>query len=195
MIIGCNSKKETSDGNGNINSDTTKVDTIVSDTLTYTDSLKEAINKGEAQKNSLPIHGKMNHDLLDQYYHGLTDTINDLRIVGSERLDLRPGNGIIVSILHNTGTFDQMILCTHDSILNLIDKLYIGKATMFDKTSHTIEYEIVDRNSMKFDQVDWGYVKKGNKSEIDTVRSKSYSIRINKQGKIKKTMPNKTYKQ
>ena len=133
----------------------------------------------------LPIHGEINREELVRYFPDVTDTIKDLRIIGSEKIDLNTENGIIVSILHNTGTFDQMIICTHDSTLRLIDNFYIGKATGFDKTSHTIEYRISDDNSLKFDHVDWGYVKNGEEFEIDTVKHESYSIIVNENGKFK----------
>jgi hypothetical protein len=157
----------------------------------YSESIlnkKQSIEANHTKKDTslLPIHGEINQEKLARYFPEVTDTIKDLRVIGSEKIDLNPGNGILVSILHNTGTFDQMIICTHDSNLILIDNLYIGKATDFDKTSHTIEYEIIDENSLKFDQVDWGYVKKEEEFEIDTLKYESYIITVNGQGKIKK---------
>lgn len=156
------------------------------------DSIDLHSNLPQETIDQLPIHGVLNRKELARYFPEITDTIKDLRSIGSEKINLKTVNGITVSILHNTGTFDQMILCTHDSILYLIDNLYIGKAIMFDKKSHTIEYEIVDRNTIKFDHVDWGYVKKGNESEIDTVGSESYLISIDDKGKIKKTILDKS---
>lgn len=142
----------------------------------------------EKRKNnkmeSLPIHGILNKEKLNLHYPGITDTINDLRIVGSEKLNLNFDEQIIVSILHNTATFDQMILCTHDKSYNLIDNFYIGKSTQFDKTSHTIDYNILNENTIKFDHVDWGYIIKNNDYEIDTLKHYSYILNIDKQRKI-----------
>ena len=127
---------------------------------------------------------------MNEYYPKVTDTIRDLRIIGSEKIDLKIGNGILVSLLHNTGTFDQMIICTHNKNLDLIDNLYIGKATDFDNgKSHTIEYSIKDKKEIIFTQIDWGYVGE----EIEPVKKEKMSITINEKGKIKKTMPNNSY--
>ena len=182
LILACNSNKEHSAENEASNFDITKISIEVSEP----NSALNIIANAENQVSSSPIHGQISQDLLIKYFPGITDTIKDLRIFGSERIGMNPGNGIIVSILHNTGTFDQMILCTHDSSLNLIDNYYIGEATMFDKTSHTIEYDVIDESTLGFDHFDWGNVKEGNEFEIDTVNIERYSIRINEQGKIKK---------
>ena len=132
--------------------------------------------------DALPIHGEMNDSLVQKYYPGITDTIIDLRIKASDKIEINPGKGIIVSMFYNSGTFEQMFLCTHNTELKLIDNIYIGKATMFDITSHTIEFDIVDSNTMSFDHVDWGYVEK----KIDTIGSKSYNISISEQGKMRR---------
>ena len=89
----------------------------------------------------------------------IVDTIKDRRIIGSEPIDIQPTAYIYVSMLHNTGTSDQMFLCTHDKIFNLLDSYYIGTSTTFDKTSHTIEYKIISDDRLEFHHVDWGYVK------------------------------------
>ena len=136
--------------------------------------------------DKLPIHGKISKEKLALYFPGITDTIKDLRIIGSEKINLKTKNGIIVSLLHNTGTFDQMILCTHDNSLTLIDNLYIGKATGFDGTNHTIEYSITSDNHLKFEEVDWKFFKNGKSEDIDTVNYKSYLISVDKKGKIRK---------
>jgi len=133
-----------------------------------------------------PIHGEINREELARYFPEITDTIKDLRTLGSEKINLKTENGIIVSILHNTGTFDQMILCTHDCSLTLIDNFYIGKATDFDQTSYTIEYTITDGNNLQFNHVDWGYLKRDKDLEIDTLEYESYSISVDEKGKIKK---------
>lgn len=144
------------------------------------------INK---QINTLPIHGELSREELTKYYPKITDSIKELRICGSEKIDLNPGNGIIVSLLHNTGTFDQMIICTHNKKLDLIDDLYIGKATDFDNgKSHTIEYSLKSNNEVIFHQIDWGYLGE----EIVPVKEEKLNISINENGQIiyKKTMPN-----
>ena len=145
-----------------------------------------AMDSVEAEDELLPIQGPISRDNLRAYYPGVTDTIKDLRIVGSEKIELTPGKGILVSILHNTGSFDQMILCTHDSHLNLLDHFYIGKATQFDGKSHTIEYEFLSSNSIRFDQVDYGFVNKDGEEEIDTVKYETYVLGVNDEGKIHK---------
>jgi hypothetical protein len=163
-------------------------DLLFADTVSTNKKIfrKDSIPSKIDTVNMLPIYGEINRENLSRYFPGVTDTIKDLRVIGSEKIELNPGNGILVSILHNTGTFDQMIVCTHDQNLNLIDNFYVGKATQFDKTSRTIEYKIIDEKSMRFDQVNWGYVKKGEEYEIDTVKYESYIITINAQGQIKK---------
>jgi len=143
-------------------------------------------DSSESDTELLPIHGPIDRDKLSRYFPGITDTISDLRILGSEKIALNPGNGIEVSILHNTGTFDQMILCTHDQNLNLLDHHYIGKATQLDGKSHTIEYEILSTNSIRFDQVDYGFVKKAGEEEIDTVKFETYVLRVREEGQIVK---------
>lgn len=150
----------------------------------------DTINK---EQNNLPIHGELNRNDLSKYYPRITDTIKDLRIIGSEKIDLNPGNGITVSLLHNTGTFDQMIICTHNKNFDLIDNLYIGKATDFDNgKSHTIEYSIKNNNEIIFNQIDWGYVGE----EIEPIKKEKTRIKINEIGQIKhkKTMHNTVYK-
>ena len=137
----------------------------------------------EIEDELLPIHGPINKESLGEYYPGVTDTLKDVRIIGSEKIELNPGKGILVSILHNTGTFDQMILCTHDRNLNLLDHQYISKATQFDGKSHTIEYEIMSTNSIRFDQVDYGFVKK-EEEEIDTVKFETYVLKVSEAGQI-----------
>lgn len=142
----------------------------------------------DSERTILPIHGEINRVNLAKYYPHVTDTIKDLKIMGSEKIDVNPGNGVIVSLLHNSGTFDQMILCTHDKNLSLIDKLYIGKATDFDNgKGHTIDFSIVNNNEIIFHQVNWGYVKYENAVEIDTVKYVEWNIHINENGQIKNT--------
>ncbi|WP_159779521.1 hypothetical protein [Flavobacterium sp. 9AF] len=133
------------------------------------------------EQSILPIHGKLSQENLHKYYPKITDTIRDLRIIGSEKIDLNPGNKITVSILHNTGTFDQMIVCTHDKNFGLIDHLYIGKATAFDNDkSHTIEFFIKNKKEIIFLQTDWGY----SGEEIVPIKKEEMIITLNEKGQI-----------
>lgn len=176
------------------NESTKEIDTLETTQIKNTESIESEIKKDDSKKEQyiLPIHGELRQQNLNKYYPKVTDSIRDLRIIGSEKIDLNPGNKIIVSLLHNTGTFDQMIICTHNKNLDLIDNLYIGKATDFDNgKSHTIEYSIKNKNEIIFTQIDWGYVGE----EIEPVRKEKMIITINESGQIKhkKTMPNNGY--
>ena len=166
--------------------------------LLIVDSIQNSINKIpetetaieqhniEIKQSNSPIHGELTQANLDKYYPKITDTIKELRIIGSQKTDLNPGNDIIVSLLQNTGTFNQMILCTHNKNLDLIDHLYIGKATDFDNgKSHTIDYSTLNNNEIIFNQIDWGYVTKDKEEEIDTVSYEKWNISIAKNGQIK----------
>lgn len=84
------------------------------------------------------------------------------------------------------GTFDQMFLCTHDKGFNLLDKFYIGTSTMFDKTSHTIDYKLTSKNQLEVHHVDYGYVERNNEYEIDTLKYRKYQLTISTNGKIVK---------
>lgn len=138
--------------------------------------------KDSTKTDTLPIHGELNQTQIDQYYPKILDTIKDRRIIGSEPIDIQTKAEIYVSMLHNAGTFDQMFLCTHDKKLNLLDCYYIGTSTMFDGTSHTIEYKKVSDERLEFHHVDWGYVK----NEIDTTKYQKYILTVTKTGKIEK---------
>ena len=184
--IGCKSNEN--------NESTNEVDSLETAEIKNTKPIESEIIKGDSKKEQyiFPIHGKLNQQNLNKYYPKVTDTIRDLRIIGSEKIDLKIENGILVSLLHNTGTFDQMIICTHNKNLDLLDNLYIGKATDFDNgKSHTIEYSIKNQNEIIFTQIDWGYVGE----EIEPVKKEKISITINESGEIKykKTMPNNGY--
>ena len=133
---------------------------------------------------SLPIHGALSQQQIDRYYPQLLDTIQDRRIIGAEPIEWEAQGEYHVSMLHNTGTFDQMILCTHDTAFNLIDHFYIGKATTFDETSHTIEFEQIDAKRLAFHQVDWGWVKVKGEFEIDTLTYHHYILRVTPTGEI-----------
>jgi hypothetical protein len=132
--------------------------------------------------DTLPIHGELSKQQLQKYYPKITDTIKDLSIIFSEPLNTQQATDIYTSMLHNSGTFDQMFLCTHDKNFNLLDCYYVGKSTMFDGNSHSIEYQKINDNSFEFHHVDWGYVK----NEIDTIKYQKYSLTVTQTGRIEK---------
>ncbi len=136
----------------------------------------------KAVTDSLPIHGELSIQQLKIYYPKITDTIKDLRIIFSEPLNILPSKSIYTSMLHNSGTFDQMFLCTHDQNFHLLDCYYVGTNTMFDGKSHSIEYQKINDNSIEFHHVDWGYVK----NEIDTIKYQKYSLTVTQTGRIEK---------
>ncbi|MEM6802738.1 MAG: hypothetical protein AAF696_15120, partial [Bacteroidota bacterium] len=109
------------------------------------------------------------------------------RVLGASRVELYPDKGIIVSLLHNSGTFDEMILCTHDQELNLIDHFYIGKSTAFDSSSHTIDYEIIDENTLRLYTANWVGTYENEGYEVQLVDNDSYLLTINEDGDIIKT--------
>jgi len=159
---------------------TTSTNTNVAAIADQNNSDSSDTNKGKIKMDTLPIHGELNQKQIDQYYPKILDTIKDRRIIGSEPIDIQTTADIYVSMLHNTGTFDQMFLCTHDKNFNLLDCYYVGTSTMFDKTSHTIEYKKVSDDRLEFNHVDWGYVK----NEIDTTKYQKYFLTVTKTGKI-----------
>src|SRR5690606_15865662 len=130
--------------------------------------------------DTLPIHGELSKEQLEKYYPKITDTIKDLSITFSEPLNTQQATDL--SMLHNSGTFDQMFLCTHDKNFNLLDCYYVGTSTMFDGKSHSIEYQKINDNSIEFHHVDWGYVK----NEIDTIKYQKYSLTVTQTGRIEK---------
>jgi len=174
ILYSCNSKKNNKLSIYKIN-DSLKVDeTEISRNflVNKSDSIYESIQK-------LPIHGKLKDSDLNMYYPKVLDTISDRRIIGSEIIEMNPGKDIVVSLLHNTGTFDEIILCSHSSKFKLIDKTYIGKATDFDNgKSLTINQQILNDNKIEFNLVNWSYVGE----EIDTINLKKIIIKINNNG-------------
>lgn len=175
LIYSCQKKdKDNSEIENQVDSvNIESIETIENVTLIETETIKH-----------LPIHGKLNEIKLKKYYPNILDTISDKRIFGSEKLELNSGNEIIVSLLHNTGTFDQMILCTHDNNFKLVDNIYIGKATQFDNgKSLTINHTIENNNQISFDLVEWGYVNE----DIDTINHEKLLIKIDNFGKLKVT--------
>jgi hypothetical protein len=178
ILFSCDSKKN-NDTNVHIINDSLEIkelDSLKDSLVEKNDSIYETIQK-------LPIHGKLEDYDLNMYYQNILDTISDRRIIGSEKIEMNPGKDLIVSLLHNTGTFDEMFLCTHNSKFKLIDKLYIGKATDFDNgKSLTISYLIKNDNKIEFNLVNWGYIGE----EIDTVNYKKVIIKINNHGYFNK---------
>lgn len=133
----------------------------------------------------LPDWGIINFNY-ETFYSGILDTIADLRITTANKIPMSPGNQILVTILMNTGTFEQMFLCTHDSNSIPIDAHYIGKSTMWDNgSSHTIERKILNNNSIEFNHVQYGLVVKNGVREEDTVRHFVEAISIDENGLIK----------
>jgi hypothetical protein len=181
ITLGCNNQTKTATDTSNLKSDTTAKESAIQ--IKTPDSTQ---SRNKVKYDSLPIHGALNQKQIDRYYPKILDTIKDRRIIGSDQVDIKNSNDIYVSMLHNTGTFDQMFLCTHDNKFNLLDTYYIGTSTMFDKTSHTIEYKIISDDKLEFHQVDWGYVKGNNENEIDTLNYSKYILTITKTGKIVK---------
>ncbi len=139
-------------------------------------------------ENKLPLHGGLNQKQVDQYYPGILDTIQKKRLFGADPVDMMRTSNINVSMLQNAGTSNQMFLCTHDKNFQLLDSYYIGTSTMFDGTSHSIEYEKISEDQLKFRHVDYGYVTITDlyNDEIDTLKYWEYVLAITKDGKIVK---------
>ena len=151
----------------------------------YNDLIKDSITN---TIELFPMLGRLDSIKKNRYYPALTDTIKEIATLFSQKVDMNPGNGIIVTMLHNGGTFNQMIFCTHDNAYNLIDSYYVGKSTMFDGASHTIRYNLIDNSNIKFEHVDWGYTHKDYSGEIDTINYYNYILEVNSTGRIiKKT--------
>jgi hypothetical protein len=174
ILSSCNSKKNNKVSIYEINDslEVNESESLRNFLVNKNDSIYETIQK-------LPIHGKLEDSDLNMYYPKVLDTISDQRIIGSEKIEMNPGEDIIVSLLHNTGTFDEMVLCSHNSKFKLIEKVYIGKATDFDNgKSLTINYQILNDNKIEFNLVDWGYIGE----EIDTINFKKTIIKIDENG-------------
>ncbi|TDG36432.1 hypothetical protein EZJ43_07895 [Pedobacter changchengzhani] len=180
MAISCTSNKKADKKTDSITVDTAKVN---EDNARATDVLLKP-DTTKISRNDLPIYGELTKESLAKYYPNITDTIKRLFKLTAKKLDLNPGNGISAGMLYNSAVSAQMFLCTHDKKLNLIDKLYIGTATDFDVTSHTIAMKIINKTEITFDQVDWGYVENG-EEDIDTIGHQKWDIHIDKNGFIK----------
>ena len=137
-------------------------------------------------EDKLPLHGGLNQQQVDQYYPGILDTIQKKRMFAADPVDMMRTSNIYVSMLHNAGTSDQMFLCTHDKTFQLLDSYYIGTSTMFDGTSHSIEYDKLSEDQLKFRHVDYGYVNNTDDDEIDTLKHWECVLTLTKTGKIVK---------
>jgi hypothetical protein len=137
------------------------------------------------KKNSLELPlGEISREQIDKYYPNIRDTFKEKAICGTERLKMKQNDNIIVTIFHNTGTFDQMVLCTHNKKTELIDRKYIGKATGFDNgQSHTIDFKILNDNQIEIKQVDYKDIGI-NTEEIDTVKYYKDIFTIKENGEI-----------
>ncbi|MEO5910238.1 MAG: hypothetical protein ABIP95_05080, partial [Pelobium sp.] len=179
MVISCTSNKKNDKNIDSITIDSSDLDEnnlVDTNVLIKPDTSKTSIN-------DLPIYGELNKIIVAKYYPNITDTIKSLFNLSAHKLDLNPGNGILVGMLFNSAVSSQLFLCTHDSKLNLIDQLYIGEATDFDGgTSHTIKTKIINKNKITFDQIDWGYV---NNDDVDTIGHQIWNVHIDKNGLIK----------
>ncbi len=140
---------------------------------------------GQVSPSTFPVKGVLTDTQIENFYPDILDTISDKRIIASDPVELNNGHTTFyVSILHNAGTFDQMFLCTHDTSFNLIETYYIGKARMFDKTSHTIDFNIVENSTLHFKHVDYGYLEQNGKFEIDTLKHWEYFLSFDEDGRI-----------
>ena len=181
ITLSCTNETKTSTDTSNL-----KSDTGIKDSATQISASASSQSRDVVKYDSFPIHGALNQKQIDRYYPKILDTSKDRNTIGSEPVALNSNLDIYVTMLHNTGTSDQIFLCTHDNKFNLLDTYYIGTSTMFDETSHTIEYKITRDNRLEFHHVDWGYVKRNGEHEIDTLNYRKYILAITKTGKIVK---------
>ena len=150
--------------------------------ISQTDNNQNIEIKGGVE--NLPEWGIVNFDF-DKYYPGILDTVKIRRITTANKLKLKPGNGIIVSMLINSGTFEQMFLCTHDSTSKLIDSYYVGTSTMYDKgKSVSIEKKIINNSTIKFFHTDWGEKNNNGVWEMDTLSHFINTVKIDTSGTI-----------
>lgn len=151
-------------------------------------------NKRELVKERIELDETLNDSIEYKFYTDINKNIdkhssrlkslfkNRIISLGIESVNLKTEKSILVSLVHNVGTFDEMNLITHDLDLNLLDSLYIGTATMFDNgKSHTIKLETTKNNEIAFHHTDWGYI---NDEDIDTVKYLKNVFIINNKGKI-----------
>ena len=150
--------------------------------ISQTDNNQNIEIKGGVE--NLPEWGFVNFDF-DKYYPGILDTIKLRRITTANKVKLNPGNGIIVSILINSGTFEQMFLCTHDSTSKLIDSYYIGTSTMYDnRKAYNIEKKILNQSTIQFHHTDLEEINKNGVWEMDTLNYDIKTASIDSTGHI-----------
>jgi hypothetical protein len=127
--------------------------------------------------------GIIKQEQIDKYYPNILDTVKDKRIIVAQPIQVKK-DCVLVSILKNTGTYEQMFLCTHSLNHKLLDTYYIGKATMWDGSSHTIEYKIVNDTTIRFIHVNYYSVQVNGEYTIDTLKSWNYKLTFLDNGKI-----------
>tara|TARA_Y100000589_G_scaffold292082_1_gene296005 strand:- start:29 stop:562 length:534 start_codon:yes stop_codon:yes gene_type:complete len=150
--------------------------------ISQTDNNQNIEIKGGVE--NLPEWGVVNFDF-DKYYPGILDTIKLRRITTANKVRLNPGNGIIVSMLINSGTFEQMFLCTHDSTSKLIDSYYIGTSAMYDnRKAYNIEKKILNQSTIQFHHTDLEEINKNGVWEMDTLNYDIKTASIDSTGHI-----------
>ena len=164
----------------------------------YFDNMTDSISQGSIQDSQQLEIKKTSSCIIDnvsklnaegqnicnyeKIFPGITDTIIDKRIFIASKIGTIGKTNTTISILNNTGTFEQMFLCTHNKDNKLVDSYYIGKSTMWDGSSHVIEKEIVNDSTLKFHHCDFGY---NTSNEIDTIKYYSEIVLIQNNGMIK----------
>jgi hypothetical protein len=119
---------------------------------------------------------------IKRYFPNVIDTIAERRQIVATRFREKPWPTIQLSTIRNTGTFEQIFLCTHDSTLQLIDSYYVGKARDMDGTSEGIEYKLLDKRNLYFEHIVWI----DNFDTIDSLPPKRYTLHITEKGEIVK---------
>jgi hypothetical protein len=117
---------------------------------------------------------------IKRYFPNVIDTIVEKRQIVATRFREKPWPTIQLSTIRNTGTFEQIFLCTHDSTLQLIDSYYVGKARDMDGTSEGIEYKLLDKRNLYFEHIVWI----DNFETIDSLPHKRYTLHITEKGEI-----------
>ena len=73
-----------------------------------------------------------------------------------------------MSILNNTARYEQMFLCTQSLDYKLLDAYYVGKALIWDGSSHDINYKIINYTTITFNHVDYGSIIVNGEHTTDT---------------------------
>ncbi|MES2616695.1 MAG: hypothetical protein V4613_02390 [Bacteroidota bacterium] len=184
LLMGCNISNDRS-----INSnDSSQIESLKKSQLINLDSTKKPLNGQPSFVNggveNLPEEGVVNFDY-DKYYPGILDTVKERRITMANKVNMKPGKGITVTILANTSTSEQMFLCTHDSTSKLIDTYYIGISTMYDNgRAYTINKNIINNNTIAFDHVDYRERIGAKEMIMDTFNHFVKTIKINRLGRM-----------